>query len=162
MSVMASYTLSPQWAFNPWLVAVLVFAAGALVVYLYRAQQKVAERAESFAEGDGQPSWIGASVSRSFSRQRRVMEFSSRGSSGGLNSRGESQQCRVIGLAMSYRPTRLRRLRSSTRPANSPAETAPRGVATRSDEAGARRYPEPAKSNRARAEELLTLVNSPW
>ena len=45
MTLIASYTLSPQWAFNRWLVALLVFAAGALVVYLYRAQQKVASRA---------------------------------------------------------------------------------------------------------------------
>ena len=42
MTLIASYTLSPQWAFNRWLVALLVFAAGALVVYLYRAQQTVA------------------------------------------------------------------------------------------------------------------------
>src|SRR4051812_20165641 len=45
MTLIASYTLSPQWAFNRWLVALLVFAAGALVIYLYRAQQQVASRA---------------------------------------------------------------------------------------------------------------------
>jgi nitrogen fixation/metabolism regulation signal transduction histidine kinase len=41
---LSAYTLSPQWAFNRWLVVLLVLVAGALVVYLYRAQQKVASR----------------------------------------------------------------------------------------------------------------------
>src|SRR6476646_8431960 len=45
MDLIASLILSPQWAFNRWLVALLVLLAGALVVYLYSAQQKVASRA---------------------------------------------------------------------------------------------------------------------
>src|SRR6185295_6098090 len=45
MTLPPAYTLSPQWAFSPWLVALLVLAAGALVVYLYRAQRQVASRA---------------------------------------------------------------------------------------------------------------------
>jgi hypothetical protein len=41
---LSAYTLSPHWAFNRWLVVLLVLVAGALIVYLYRAQQKVASR----------------------------------------------------------------------------------------------------------------------
>src|SRR4051812_44253294 len=33
-----------HWAFNPWLVLLFTALAGALVVYLYRAQQRVASR----------------------------------------------------------------------------------------------------------------------
>jgi hypothetical protein len=40
----AEWSLSPQWAFNRWLVAAAVLAAGAMVAYLYRAQQRVASR----------------------------------------------------------------------------------------------------------------------
>ncbi|HZN65600.1 MAG TPA: hypothetical protein VFB66_09875, partial [Tepidisphaeraceae bacterium] len=36
--------MSPQWAFRPWLVVLLVLLCGALVVYLYRAQRQVAPR----------------------------------------------------------------------------------------------------------------------
>lgn len=41
----ASYTLSPQWAFQPWLVVLVALLAAALVVYLYRAQRSIASRA---------------------------------------------------------------------------------------------------------------------
>ena len=44
MNLLSTYSLSPHWAFNRWLVVLLVLVAGALVVYLYRAQQKVASR----------------------------------------------------------------------------------------------------------------------
>ena len=43
-SFAADWSLSPQWAFNRWLVAAAVLLAGAMVVYLYRAQQRVAPR----------------------------------------------------------------------------------------------------------------------
>ena len=41
---LATWSLTPQWAFSPWLVALLVLIAGGLVVHLYRAQQSVASR----------------------------------------------------------------------------------------------------------------------
>lgn len=41
----ASYTLSPQWAFQPWLVVLVALLAAALVIYLYRAQRSIASRA---------------------------------------------------------------------------------------------------------------------
>ena len=44
MSAFASVNLSPHWAFSPWLVVPLVLGAGALVVWLYRAQRQVASR----------------------------------------------------------------------------------------------------------------------
>ena len=44
MTFLSSYSLSPHWAFNRWLVVLLVLVAGALVVYLYRAQQKITSR----------------------------------------------------------------------------------------------------------------------
>src|SRR4051812_21498028 len=36
--------LSLNWAFNKWLVGLSIVVAGALVVYLYRAQQRIASR----------------------------------------------------------------------------------------------------------------------
>ena len=36
--------LAFNWAFNPWLVVLAVLAAGAMVYYLYRAQQRIASR----------------------------------------------------------------------------------------------------------------------
>jgi hypothetical protein len=44
INILADWSLSPQWAFNRWLVVLAILLAGALVVYLYRAQQKVASR----------------------------------------------------------------------------------------------------------------------
>lgn len=45
MTFASSYTLSPNWSFHPAVVALLVAGAAALVVYLYRAQQKLTSRA---------------------------------------------------------------------------------------------------------------------
>src|SRR4051812_9030399 len=36
------WSLSPQWAFNRWLVVLIVLLAGALVAHLYRAQRRIA------------------------------------------------------------------------------------------------------------------------
>ena len=44
LPLLSSWSLTPQWAFSPWLVALLVLIAGGLVVHLYRAQQSAASR----------------------------------------------------------------------------------------------------------------------
>src|SRR5215218_2217664 len=40
----AEWALSPQWAFNRWLVVLAALLSGAMVIYLYRAQRRVASR----------------------------------------------------------------------------------------------------------------------
>ena len=44
MTLLSWYSFAAHWAFQPWMVVLLVLVAGAMVVYLYRVQQQIASR----------------------------------------------------------------------------------------------------------------------